>query len=1090
MPSKNNFSTSCVLILLFTIVRVGFSVDVGNGSYSTSLPADAVGPQFFNGTNAIPKISVDFDQRVKTNDFWSSLIYPFYGDQHSNNIFAHPLNFKAINSGLQLGYTDSPIYAGSDYLFPFAHQLTVGIAGLNVSQTLCDEYADWTLSPIWDDGTRRLRATLGHGLPFVYLRTFGGNAVVNCVSQPSIWFAENGVLGLTVEDRHFGIFAPDGSTWTGTTALSSELNGLDYFSVALLPDNQLVTLETFRQHAYAFVIGSSVSWDYDEETALQTSTYSYETELMEDVNGNSDQTLTALYRHQWLNTTADLTAFEYTSVAGTMKVLAGNQFTTSLTFGGVLPALPDQGDYNRSELLSLLNEVVPENLPTGATYVNGKAIARFAHLVNIADQLGEIAARDHFLSEIKLRLEDWFTIGGDAEYSYNSTWDVLTGYPSDFGADNQINDHNFHSGYAIMAAAIVAQYDSVWAAQENWGGMVNLLIRDGNSWDRTDEMFPFLRSFDPYAGHSWESGHGDFGDGNNEESSSESMNFAAGVFLWGAITQQQEIRDLGIYLYTTERSAIEQYWFDIDEEVFPQDYQHKALGMIWGAKGVHSTWFGADPEFIHGINMLPITAGSFYLGRHPEYILINYAEILNELSGPPTIWQDVIWQYLSMSDAWTAMSLYYTNPDYEPFDGESRAHTYHWLGNMKSMGQLNLAVTADIPSYAVFKNVANENTYTAYNPSADSVLVSFTDGFSMNVAPRVMKSVNPQDISGENPIVVLIADKTQGKMPLTVELNGSLSFDPNDSALSFAWDFGNGESSTESDAEYTFTEIGNYSVILTVTNELFLSSQDSVLISVLANGTPFSGSPVSVPGIVQAEFYDLGGEAIAYHDNDAINWGVPFRQTEGVDIEASNDVGGGYDIGWIEDGEWVEYTIDVAEDGIYTIIPVISSVPGGGRLSIEFNGMDLTGELSVPVTGGWQFWQEMPIPDIYLNAGEQIMHVNFYNGQFNLNWIELVLTSTDKNNPPTLTADFELGQNYPNPFNPVTLINYFVPRPGQVSITLYDNLGRKLRSLVNADKTVGHHRVKCITNDLPTGIYFYQMNAEGFSRTRKMLLLK
>ena len=76
--------------------------------------------------------------------------------------------------------------------------------------------------------------------------------------------------------------------------------------------------------------------------------------------------------------------------------------------------------------------------------------------------------------------------------------------------------------------------------------LVDELIRDANNYDRTDVRYPFLRSFDAYAGHSWESGHGDFGDGNNEESSSESMNFSAAVMLWGAATHRTEVRYLGI----------------------------------------------------------------------------------------------------------------------------------------------------------------------------------------------------------------------------------------------------------------------------------------------------------------------------------------------------------------------------------------------------------------------------------------------------------------------------------------------------------------------------------------------------------------
>jgi endoglucanase Acf2 len=267
-----------------------------------------------------------------------------------------------------------------------------------------------------------------------------------------------------------------------------------------------------------------------------------------------------------------------------MKLFEGNSFSTELRFSGILPALPDRGDYNRTDLLNFVQEAAAETIPVDDTYWNGKAMARFTHLVHIAEQLGAITERDHFLSEIKKRLEEWFTAGGEQEYVYLENWDVLTGYPSNFGADNQINDHHFHASYAIMSAATIAQYDSAWASQENWGGMVNLLIKDANNWDRTDDRFPFLRSYDVYAGHSWAAGHGDFAEGNNQESSSESMNFNVATILWGEATDQDDIRDLGIFLHTTETRAAEQYWFDIDNVNFPYDYPYVAIGMVWGGK--------------------------------------------------------------------------------------------------------------------------------------------------------------------------------------------------------------------------------------------------------------------------------------------------------------------------------------------------------------------------------------------------------------------------------------------------------------------------------------------------------------------------
>ncbi len=1089
----NDFLKSSVvlfLVFMFPLKSIGQPVTVGSGSYSTSLPSGAVGPQNFAGANAIPKVSAAFNQPVQTNDFWSSLIYPYFNSPYTNVLYAHPLNFKAVNAGLEVGYTPDHIFATNDYLYPYSVQLTVGVAGLSASQTVTRHYGDWTVTALWESGSKSMEATLGHGLPYVFFKITGGNAVVTSIQTPNIWYNQNEVLGITIDSKNYGIFAPTGSVWSGMSTFQSSLNGEDYLSVALLPDTNPATLELFRSHAYAFVTNSIIDWQYNETTAEVTTTYTYETTLKDSNTTNVDETLTALYRHQWLNTSDPLTNYTYNSPRGEMKLLEGSSFSTDLMFSGILPALPDRGDYNRTHLLNYVQTVATEVLAVGPTYENGKAMARFSHLVHIADQIGAITERDHFLAEIKNRLQDWFTVGGDQEYSYNDTWDVLTGYPSGFGADNQINDHHFHSSYAIMCAATVAQYDSAWATQANWGGMVNMLIKDSNNWDRSNTQFPFLRTHDSYAGHSWAAGHGDFAEGNNQESSSESMNFASAVILWGEATNQTDIRDLGIFLYANEASAIEQYWFDVDDIVFPQGYPHVALGMVWGGKGVHSTWFGADPEYIHGINILPVTSASLYLGRHPDYVVTNYNEVVAERNGQPILWQDVFWEYLSLADPNLALSYYYAGSPYTPFDGESHAHTYHWLYNMKKMGQVETTIFADVPTYSVFSDPANDLTYVAYNAGSQDRLVTFTDGFSMVVGPKQINSFSTSNANPNAPVVILFANKTSGKVPLTVDFTGSNSFDPNAAPLSYLWDFDDGDTAQTVNATHVFTDSGTYNVTLAVTNNLNLSTTDSILITVLGNGTPYLGSSFTIPGIVEAEYYDLGGEGVAYHDNDAINHGVPFRSSEGVDIEASNDPGGGYNIGWIEDGEWVEYTINVPTNGMYTVIPRTASVPGGGSLHIEFNGIDLTGNVSVPVTGGWQFWQNILIPDVYLNAGEQIMHVALHNGGFNLNWIEIQSSTSDIGETQNIATQFELKQNYPNPFNPTTKIEFDLPESRLVSLRIYNTLGQEVSTLVNQKLKPGTHSYSWNASNYASGIYYYIIEAGEYVQTKKMVILK
>lgn len=85
---------------------------------------------------------------------------------------------------------------------------------------------------------------------------------------------------------------------------------------------------------------------------------------------------------------------------------------------------------------------------------------------------------------------------------------------------------------------------------------------------------------------------------------------------------------------------------------------------------------------------------------------------------------------------------------------------------------------------------------------------------------------------------------------------------------------------------------------------------------------------------------------------------------------------------------------------------------------------------------------------------------------------------------------FRLSQNFPNPFNPTTMIRYTIPEAGAVSLKVYDLLGEKVATLVDHEQQAGTHNVNFNATHLPSGIYFYRIEAEGFESTRKMMLLQ
>jgi len=95
-----------------------------------------------------------------------------------------------------------------------------------------------------------------------------------------------------------------------------------------------------------------------------------------------------------------------------------------------------------------------------------------------------------------------------------------------------------------------------------------------------------------------------------------------------------------------------------------------------------------------------------------------------------------------------------------------------------------------------------------------------------------------------------------------------------------------------------------------------------------------------------------------------------------------------------------------------------------------------------------------------------------------------------KNYKSSLPNKVSLSNNYPNPFNPATTINYQIPKASNVQIKVYDVLGKEVAELVNEKKEPGRYNVQFDASNLPSGLYFYRMQAGKFSEVRKMLLMK
>ncbi len=963
-------------------------VSVGSGSYTKTFPGtDEAGRNGFPGT--APLVSgVAATKPIPTNDWWSSLLKnDVFGGSNAfaENLFSYPIAMQTTNTGLVVSYIPFGVFDDQD-------PIIVGVSGLNASKSTASDFSDWTVTMNWED---KFQATSGIGMPFVYFNKNQSEVAAITVNLGTV--TVSGEM-ITITDARngadFAIYAPVGSTWSqsGNTYTSS-LNGKNYWSLAMLPQTQsdvAKIAEEYKRYAYVFPTNTMVAWEFDQARSVMRTEFIVETDVKE---GTQTNVLMGILPHQWDHLADDSAVpqeYVYNSVRGDIKTLNGNKFIVENTYHGILPTLPYLTNYSEGFNLSALNEKVTlmenDQLATWTdSYNEGQVMNRLIQTARIAHEMGNTTARDKMLSTIKERLEDWLTAeGGEVAFLfyYHSDWTTLLGYPAGHGQDNNINDHHFHWGYFIHAAAFLEQFQPGWAKE--WGDMINLLVRDAASPDRADELFPFLRNFSPYAGHCWANGTAAFPQGNDQESTSESMQFNSALIHWGTITGNEEIRDLGIYLYTTEQSAVEEYWFDMDERIFPNN-QYSLVSRVWGNSYDNGTFWTNDIEASYGIELYPIHGGSMYLGHNIPYAEKLWAEIegntgiLNN-DNNVNLWHDTMWKYLSFTDPQKAIDLYDSYPERNLKFGVSDAQTYYWLHSMNAMGQIDISITADYPIAVAF-NDDGAYTYVAHNYENEDINVTFSDGYILTVPANSMATNRDIAISGE---ISSSFDRAYpgGSVELTVSTQGS-------TPTKVVFYDGGVLIGEDLSAPFTIKATNLSASVHGFYAKVFIGEEFGVtnIASVtVGDQIPF-GSENAIPGVIEAGHYDVfeggRGQGITYADVSANNEG-DYRMDEAVDV-ALSDVEGAT-IGWISGGEWVEYSIQVNSSGLYDLSFRYASgnQNGGGPFHFEMNGERISEDITLSGTGGWNAWQTGTSSGVALPEGDHVLRLAFDNGEFNI----------------------------------------------------------------------------------------------------------
>lgn len=776
----------------------------GKGSY--------VSGEMYNEKNKLPTfINEDNIQvPIDSNSWWSSAMVQTY----SNLLCITPFKAKFSNKGLGVltatsGWvgTRKETDLGTDQSSETGIDFHVSTDNFETSTGYdrVENYGDYSVEIGHLDGNGlQMKSTFVKGSPYIFNdfcdnttvfissttidEIFDGNGnEILMNSKDEITTDHIGFKSLDDENTKAGnegayycINVPEGTTFKTMVAgsnykikitfPSSEDN---YMSIAAMTNKD--DIEEYYKHGYAFVTDSYIGYTYNQDNSKIITTYQLTTELKR--NGFSNVTMQAMFPHQWKHSTDDENLVAtYTSVRGNMKAIWANTFTTTQQFAGLLPtfATPDSDMFDTEEMVDYLHSVVASKVntaPVDDAYWEGKNVHPLAISAIMADQLGETEIKEQLLKKLKSIMEDWFTYdGGDDKcyLIYNKDWGTVYYPNSAYGANAAICDHHFTYGYFMFGAAVLATYDKEF--YNDYKDMIEILVRDYACPTDDDSMFCKFRAFDQYAGHSWAGGYADSDSGNNQESASEALFSWVGMYLWGEVTQNQTYIDAGAYGFTTEMDAVEQYWFDYDEDNWLDEYPFQAAGQIYGASMGYGTYFGGQPVYVFGIQWLPISEYLTNYGMNQEKCAKIYQGLEDDTAYAQNIekkiYEDLVaqgkqeeadewhnWEnYVTPDNGWQHITwpfLSQTNPQsaYEKFEAnvsavqtEDRANTLWFIAAMDQLGYRtnDYVVTGNITGSVYCKEENGVKSYTAevWNPTQESqtVTVKKLDGTVVGTA--------------------------------------------------------------------------------------------------------------------------------------------------------------------------------------------------------------------------------------------------------------------------------------------------------------------------------------------------------------------
>lgn len=657
---------------LATVIKIakGFHISRENIANNTLVAPLAtglgsLGPVFDQPVIRNDIIETNNSQPFPTNTWWSSVLTADFPE----TLFSLPLATKLSPDGIGMG-APLPVASSQTFSTPYTADMHVSFPNQTVSKV---GVASWSSFAV------KFSLLNAKGEPFATVDIIKGSPVLRVTSSIPMLikgasaFPDGSTLGVpaitTINNRSYLLSTSTQLQATAEKNVMSTTAGR--VTIGALPSKFTPDiLKMFADEALLAAPTTQVTAASTDLTATTT--------LLWNGQKADEKHLTLLLPHQYNDSTRNIPVMaSYSTLRGTARLLNVSQLAISYPINGELsPTVPPEDAFFQKATLESYLQSALATLPVvpSGSYYGGKAVYRMARLYETA-LIANSSTAVAFANKLETELTDWFTYtsGENGKYfRYEKTLGGIVAGNPEFG-NELYNDHHFHYGYFIYAAAVVAEHNEKFRTA--YAPMVSLLARDIAAPDG-DSAFTATRTFDPYEGHSWAGGISRFADGNNQESSSEAINAWQAVMRWSKVDGNAQQRTTAAVLLAQEQITAQDYWFGIGPNAtFPAGFTSPFVSLVWSGKADYATWFSAKDEAKLGIQLLPIGAQSIYLQS------IKLPPIVNTFARHDTraAWKDQIVMALALQDPKRAAVAF--NPQDLMDESNSLPTYYLWIAD-------------------------------------------------------------------------------------------------------------------------------------------------------------------------------------------------------------------------------------------------------------------------------------------------------------------------------------------------------------------------------------------------------------------------